>query len=282
MGQLFKTQGIKIMKKISVFILALAFSACSPFEEDDIVLPATPEAPSFSVEPVAGDPNSVVVKDLSSGFFSRVWSFPGGTPSQSTEAIDTVFYQDKGDYTITLYAAKEGGGGVSQLAQTLNIASDAQPACNPQTALLTGDCGPNGKCWTLTTAAGAVKVGPTPGSAEYYSSPVNGLQGAQYDDAFCFYFTGGHFQYNNNGQTVDPWNGYQAVPFAPPTNQTWFIAKGAGQGGSDQIVLPTGAFLGVWDSGPLYDIVSLTENELIVRSNILNTSNWFELTFVKK
>jgi hypothetical protein len=126
-----------------------------------------------------------------------------------------------------------------------------------------------------------VRVGPTPGSSEWYTSPVNGLQAAQYDDAFCFYFDGGHFQYNNNGQTIDPWNGYIAVNFAPPTNLNWAISKGTGNGGSDQLILPEGAFLGVWDSGPVYDIVSVSETQLVVRSPIINTAGWFELTFVK-
>lgn len=266
---------------LSLFFL-LALAACTPYEEPDVELPGTPEAPAFSAEPLAGDPNRIVVKDLTTDFFSRVWSFPGGTPSQSAKAIDTVFYPDKGDYTITLYAAKNGGAGVSQGTKTVNIANDAQPSCDPQTALLTGDCGAGGKCWTLSHAAGAVKVGPTYGSSEWYTSPVNGLQAAQYDDDFCFYFPGLHFQYNNNGKTVDPWNGYQAVPFTPPTDLTWVYSKGTGQNGADQIILPTGAFLGVWDSGPVYDIVTLTENDLVVRTNILGTSNWFELVFEKR
>lgn len=259
----------------------LAFSACAPYEDNDIILPPAPGAPSITVEPVAGDPNRVVVKDASSGFFSRVWDFPGGTPAKSTLAIDTVFYQSKGDYIVTMYASAEGGGGTSQVSSTINIAQDAQPTCDPQTGLLTGDCEGPGKCWTFSQEAAAVRVGPQPGSSEWYTSPVNGLQAAQYDDAFCFYFAGGHFQYNNNGQTVDPFNGYQVVNYSPPTNLTWFISKGTGQNGADQIILPTGAFLGVWDSGPVYDIATLTANKLVVRSKIVNTDGWFELTFVK-
>ena len=268
------------MKKY-LFFLALAFNACAPYEDDDIALPPTPGAPTISVEAVNGDPNRVVVKDLSNGFFARVWEMPGGTPAKSTLAVDTIFYQTKGDYIITLYAAGEGGGGTSQVSTTINIAQDAQPDCDPQTGLLTGDCENPGKCWTFTHAAGAVRVGPQPGSSEWYTSPANGLQAAQYDDAFCFYFAGAHFQYNNNGQTVDPWNGYAAVNFSPPTNLSWIISKGTGVNGADQLTLPAGAFLGVWDSGPVYDIVSVTETQLVVRSKIINTDGWFELTFVK-
>ncbi len=261
--------------------LALAFAACAPYEDEDINLPDPPGAPSITIEPVVGDPNRIVIKDVSTGFFARVWDLPGGTPAKSTLSVDTIFYQSKGDYIISMYASAEGGGGAAQVSRSINIAQDAQPDCDPQTALLTGDCEGPGKCWTLTTAAGAVRVGPQPGSSEWYTSPVNGLQGAQYDDDFCFYFTAGRFQYFNNGQTVDPFNGYQAVDYAPPTNLSWVISKGTGQNGADQIILPAGAFLGVWDSGPVYDIASLTENQLVVRSRIVNTDGWFELTFVK-
>lgn len=261
--------------------LVLVFSACAPYEDDDINLPPLTGTPSITVEPVNGEPNRVVVKDVSAGFFSRVWEFPGGTPSKSTLAIDTIFYQSKGDYVITIYAAAEGGGGTVQATQTINIAEDAQPACDPQTGLLTGDCETPGKCWTFSHAAGAVRVGPQPGSAEWYSSPLNGLQAAQYDDAFCFYFAGGHFQYENNGGTVNPFNGYQVEPFNAPTNLSWIISKGTGQGGADQLILPDGAFLGVLDSGPVYDIVSVTADQLVVRSKIINSDGWFELTFVK-
>lgn len=272
------------MKKIAFLsiLIALSMGNCAPYQEDDISLPPLPAAPLFSVEPVAGEPNRVVVKDLSTGFFSRVWDFPGGAPAKSTLAIDTVFYAKKGDYAITLYTAAEGGGGTSQASKTVNVAADATVACDPQTGLLTGDCGPSGKCWTFTHAAGAVRVGPQPGSSEWYTAPANGLQAAQYDDSFCFYIDGAHFVYDNNGQTVDPWNGYAAVDYTPPSDYTWFISKGTGQNGADQIVLPTGAFMGVWDSGPVYDIVSLTVDQLVVRSKIVNVDGWFELTFVRR
>lgn len=275
------------MKKIlPIFAALLAFVACDPFQESDIELPAQPDAPVFSMEFLPNDSNRVVVKDLSAGFFDRTWDFPGGIPGKSKRAIDTVFYPKAGDYSITLFAAGEGGGGVSKSTKITKITKDAVAQCDPQVGLLTGDCEPAGKCWTLTNAANAVVVGPTPGSSEWYKSPVNGLQADQYDDRFCFYFDGSKFQYNNNGLTVDPWNGYTPVPFSPPTDLTWFISKGTGDGGSDQIVLPVGTFIGTWDSGPVYDIATLAEDKLVLRSPIrlqngAPGTGWFEFTLVK-
>ncbi len=268
------------------FAVLLALAACTPVEEDDISLPEQPAAPAFSIEFLTGDSNRVIVKSTSTGFFDQTFDFPGGIPAKSKRAVDTVFYTKAGDYLITLYAAGEGGGGVSKSTQVVKVTKDATALCDPMVGLLTGSCEAAGKCWTFTRAAEAVRVGPTPGSEEWYKSPVNGLQDAQYDDRFCFYFEGARFEYNNNGLTVDPWNGYAAVPYTAPTNLTWFITKGTGDGGKDQIVLPPGTFIGTWDSGPVYDIASLTETELVLRSplrdqNGVPTSGWFEFTLLK-
>ncbi len=266
------------------FLLALA--ACAPFEDSDIELPAPPAAPAFSVAFLSDDSNRVVVTNLSTGFFDYSFDFPGGLPLKSKRTVDTVFFTKAGDFTITLYAAAEGGGGVSQSSQIVHIDKDATALCDPMVSLLTGNCEAPGRCWTLTHAAEAVRVGPDPGSEEWYKSPVNGLQDAQYDDKFCFYFEGSHFEYFNNGFSVDPWNGYAVVPYTPATNLTWFISKGSGDGGKDQIVLPPGTFIGTWDSGPVYDIASLTDTEMVLRSPLRKQDGspapgWFEFTLVK-
>jgi PKD repeat protein len=276
------------MKNLFFFILLLGLAACDPFQSPEIELPAPPNPPTFSVEFLAGDSNTVIVKDLSEGTFSRVWNFGenenGNTPVKRTSTLetDTVTYQKAGTYTITLHVAASDGGGTAQKSQTITIANDAQLGCSGTVALLTGDCLAAGKCWTFSTAAGAVRVGPTQGDGSWYSSPLNGLQTAQYDDGFCFFADGGVFQYNNNGQTVDPWNGYVPVDFTPPANQTWTFSAGTGEGGKDQIILPTGAFLGVWDDSSLYDILSISENEMVVQTPFLAGGGWFELTFVKQ
>lgn len=275
------------MKNIlPLFAFLLAMAACTPYEENDIALPPQPAAPAFSVAFLNGDTNRVIVTNLSTGFFDHTFDFPGGLPAKSKRAVDTVFYTKAGDFTITLYASGEGGGGVSSTSQTVHIVKDATALCDPMVSLLTGNCEAPGRCWTFTHAAEAVRVGPVPGSSEWYKSPVNGLQDAQYDDQFCFYFEGSKFQYLNNGFSVDPWNGYAVVPFTPPTNLTWFISKGSGDGGKDQIVLPAGTFIGTWDSGPVYDIVTLTDSQMVLRSQIRAQNGspgtgWFEFTLLK-
>jgi len=265
------------------FAAIMVLSACDPSIDEDIAIPALPETPNISIEVSANNPNVIIVRDLSDNFFSRVWELPGGTPNKSTLQIDTILYQKAGDYEITLHAAKVGGGGTSFAQENIIIEEDAVLECSDEITFLTGGCdNPTGKCWTFSRAAGAVSVGPDPGSSEWFSSPEGGLQNEQYDDSFCFTFEGSSFQYDNNGQTIDPFNGFAPVDFDPPTDLTYFLQEGGGGNGETRIVLPEGAFMGVLDSGPLYDIVSLTENELVVRSQILNSEGWFDLYFVAR
>lgn len=278
-----KTLKIKKMKQI-IYLLSIVVIcfACEPQEADDISLPALPEAPTFSMEISPDDPNTVIVKDNSTGFFDRTWEFEDGQPLFSKKQTETVFFSKAGEYKITLHASKEGGGGTSSTSQTISIAEDAAVTCTDEVTFLAGGCEENSiKCWTFSHVAAAITVGPTPGSSEWYTSPESGLVVEQYDDSFCYSFTDAHFDYRNNGLTVDPWDGYQAVEYTPPSDYTWFLNPGAGANGEMQIVLPEGAFMGVWDSGPLYDVVLLTETELVVRSRIVGADEgWFELYFV--
>lgn len=272
---------MKISTYIYLFLgLALCWG-CDPYEEGDIVLGPLPGPPEFSMEIVPDNPNKVVVRMLSDDFFSHTWSFPGGIPEQSFLVEDTVLYRKAGDYAISLFAAQVGGAGSSSVSKSVTIAQDALVECSDMLTLLLGGCEEDSqKCWTFSQVAGAITVGPTPGSGEWFTSNEASLDPVQYDDSFCFSFANSQFLYLNNGQTVDPWNGYQAVDYSPPSDHNWLIVPGAGANGEDQIVLPEGSFMGVWDSGPLYDIVRVTETELVVRSQIVATDGWFELYFV--
>lgn len=266
-----------------LFFGLLAFAACDPSIDENIAIPALPATPMMSAEADVNNPNRIIVKDLSDNSFARVWDLPGGTPNKSTLAIDTILYTKAGNYAISLHAAAEGGGGTAFAATNISIEEDAIVGCSEQIVFLTGGCdNPSGKCWTFSQVAGAVSVGPDPGSTEWFTSLEGGLVPEQYDDSFCFVFDGSGFQYLNNGQTIDPFNGYAPIDLDPPTDLTYFLAPKAGGNGETRIVLPEGAFMGVMDSGPLYDIIRLTENELVVRSRITNADGWFDLYFVAR
>ena len=231
------------------------------------------------IEILADNPNRVVVEDLSEGFFARTWDLPGATPNTSTARVDTVLYIDRGTYEINLFASAEGGGGVAVSTETVVIEQDAENQCSDVLTLLAGGCEESSqKCWTFTRAADAVRVGPVPGSGEWFRSTENGLQEEQYDDAFCFSFSGSAFQYFNNGLTVDPNQGFSPVPYDPLEGQTYTLLPGAGEEGETRIQLPPDNFIGLLDASTEYDIVTLTETELVLRTPFSNGEGWFELT----
>lgn len=273
---------------IAVAMITVFIVSCNPSREDAFGLDKTVEVPSISVEQVSGDANKFVVKDLSTGNYVGLWDFDKGSlPATSSKSIDTVFYSKAGEYTISYYVSKSDGSGTAVATKKVQVLQNAIPTCSPKLGLLTGDCGPNGKCWTLTKKEAAVKVGPTYDDFSWYTSPVNGLQDAQYDDAFCFTFTDFVYQNRNNGASVNPWDGYKAVAYDGGLSSFQFL-EGTGISNRDQIVIPNDQFMGVWDSDNIMDVVKLTETELVVRTRlraqngIPAAEGWFELTYQAK
>ena len=258
--------------------------ACDPDRDDDFHVGPAPGTPSFSAHVLSTDSNRVVVQSLSDGNFQVLWDLPGGLPKTSNKPLDTILYTDAGQYTITLYVSKSDGTGTVSSSQQITILKDAPLACSDKLELLT-NCGSTGKCWTFTTAGGAIKVGPGYEDFSWYTSPENGLQDAQYDDIYCFTFNDFVFQYNNNGQSVNPWNGYAAEDYDPGISEFLFL-EGTGAGGRDQIILPDDQFMGTWDTDNVMDVVTLTADELVVRARLRGqdgvpaAEGWFELTFV--
>jgi len=274
-------------KYIHIFIAlsGLAIAGCAPERDDEFGLPPAPDAPEFSAEFVQGDSNRVVIHDLSTGNFQRFWDVPGASPKSSTKELDTIQYGKAGEYTITLFVSKADGSGTPSATKKVTILKDAPLSCSPKLSLLTGGCGAQGKCWTFSHLPGAVKVGPTYEDFSWYTSPAEGLQGAQYDDGFCFTFENVVFQNRNNGTTVDPWDGYKVKNYDPGVADFVFL-EGTGINGRDQLLIPDDQFMGVWDSDNLLDIISLTETELIVRARqrdpngVPLAQGWFELVFM--
>ncbi|MBK7222751.1 MAG: hypothetical protein IPH94_15995 [Saprospiraceae bacterium] len=109
---------------------------------------------------------------------------PGGLPANSTAAVDTIFYPKKGSYTMSLFVSQSDGSGTTSISKKIEINENAAQGCSDKLSLLTGECFPQGRCWTFTREAGAVKVGPTYDDYSWYTAPAGGLQDAQYDDGF--------------------------------------------------------------------------------------------------
>lgn len=276
------------IKTSSIFFLLvmLFFGSCTPERINEQSLNANPGVPDFTVEAVAGNANLYVVKSNATNAFQVLWEIPGGVPKSSVKALDTISFPKAGVYKITFFASFNDGSGTGIASKTVNIAEDAPLTCSPKLALLTGDCLPAGKCWGLTVAAGAVKVGPTYDQiGEWFTSTAGSLQNAQYDDRFCFTFDGFVFENRNNGGSVNPWDGYsvQGINFG---KSDFTFTEGTGTNGRDQITIQDDQFVGVWDSDNVLDVMKLTKDELIVRTKLRDrngvpaTEGWFELTFI--
>ena len=124
--------------------------------------------------------------------------------------------------------------------------------------------------WKFSIESGAISIGPEPGSTEWYASPEGGLVDFQYDDRWTF-TPGGTMHYNNNGSTMNPFDGYvETLMSVAPTTYSYdpagflslpsitidpLIVDGA---------IEICGWVGIWDSGPEYAIVELTETTLVL------------------
>jgi len=276
--------------RINIFFALCSISSvaillsCEPERVDQFAIMGVPQPPDFSVAPLQDNPNKIEISAITNNAFQVLWELPGATPKNSRKFKDTILYPKAGDYFITLHASASDKTGSASTKKKISILQDAPLSCSDDLALLTGNCLPEGKCWTFVQSAGAVKVGPGYNDFSWYSSPVGGLQNAQYDDRFCFTFDNLVFENRNQGGSVNPWDGYkvQSVNFGV---SDFIFSEGTGAGGRDQIILQNDQFMGVWDADNVLDIVKLTEKELVVRARLRNPAGepaaegWFELTF---
>ncbi len=276
-------------KSIFFFFAVLAIVACDPREEEGIVLGSLPEPTSFTMSVDPDNANKIIITNTSEGFSEIIWDITGGigtsgTPNQSTLEHDTVFYPSMGTYDITLHGIKAGGNGTSFSTQTVNIAEDATIECDDSYSNLTNGC--TNRCWRLSSAAGSIQVGPTELSGEWYSSPADGLDPSQENDSWCFGFDDLGWTYVNNGDTFSACSGFIPLTDYPvPTGVNYALVPSGTSFSDFQINLPDGVWMGVEDSGPTYQIVSISDTEMVLLAPIdpcdgSASNGWFTLTFI--
>ena len=138
------------------------------------------------------DDGTVQFTNLSTNAVSYSWDFgDGGT---STEENPTHNYLAQGTYNVTLTASV--GDNSESITKEVEITS---------VSFLATLAGVSGKTWTLAEVAGSVKVGPSPGSDEWWVGPtledVMGGRACQQDDEFTF-FLDGRYTYDSQGSTL--------------------------------------------------------------------------------
>lgn len=269
---------MKTLLSVFVILTVLAVS-CNPYVEPGTELSGEVPNVSFTMQMDPADSNRVVVTSTGDNGFQLIWDFGNGTTS--TLISDTAYFPSAGTYDITLTVSGEGGAG--QLTQAYVVENDDETSCSDEELIkLCGGCSdPDGLRWTWSTQAGAITVGSAPGANDFFVSPEGGLAAEQYDDFYDFIYEDFQFDYINNGQTIFPELGFIPAPFEPDPDMTWTLSPGTGVGGVTQIIISNPEmFMGTKDSGPVYDIVELTETTLTVRSEIDGGGGWFEFYFI--
>lgn len=149
---------------------------------------------SFTVTPVAGAVNKFLLTSTSSNSFRYDWDKAGGTFVQGKE-IDTVYFPDKGAYTVKLLAY--GHGGMDSSSQVINVANDDPAAITPF-KLLTGN---SSKKWKLAPEAGALWIGTSDFATTYWGNSAGDVtsRSCLFNDEYTFTKTGNALTFDSKG-----------------------------------------------------------------------------------
>jgi hypothetical protein len=279
---------------ISVFL----FSSC---EYDIKELGPKPTA-SFTVTPIAGMVNKYLLTSTSTNSFRFDWDKASGAGYVKGKQVDTVYFPDKGTYTVKLLAYGESG--VDSSSQVVNVANDDPAALTPL-KILTGN---SSKTWVLNPAAGALLVGDNGTTVWWQNSTADVSDPGRtclFNDEYTFnkngtftFDTKGDFRVDDEGGNAWPTDiglaiGCHAMSQIPAKYQAWGNGtfSFAIVGTNVLRVTGTGAHLGLYKVGeggttampdPLinYDIIELTPTKLVVRKQY-SWGQW-RFTFVPK
>jgi PKD repeat protein len=273
---------MKNLTYLLLFAFILAFAgACNEDDEELTGLPPTEADAAFTF--VRSSESDNILNFTAEGdFFMMKWDLGNGSKGDGKQITGT--YPTAGTYRVTLTVFNDGGSASS--SQDI-IIDETDPTLldKPLYNLLTGGADAvNGKTWVVDSArAGHFGVGPDPSSGagdipEYYAAGPNEKSGGgMYDDRYTFYLADFEFDMETNGDVyingvqtpsfpgaVDSGVGDFRAPYTPPADLTWSIAEP--EGDYPVLSLTNGSFIGYYVGGNTYEIVSIEENELFLRT----------------
>ena len=260
-------------------LLVVGFISACGEDEFQILESEAPTAEDviIDVSPTAENPNIVNFTTPSNGFIFK-WDFGTGATAEGKTVQGT--FALKGDYWIKLTLFNTGGSASDSVQ--INIAqTDFALLETPDLTNLTGGIDQiNGKSWVIDSArAGHFGLGPiinegaevfTP---DWFSAPPNDKAGqGMYDDEYIFSLVGFELEIDNNGDafsigvnSVDhggDGGDDQLVTYNAPTNVTWALTE---EDGRKYLSLSEGAFIGAYTGVSRYEILTLEENQLVLR-----------------
>jgi hypothetical protein len=266
-----------------VAVSTMFFSACK-YKVADLM--PKPEA-SFTVTPVSGQVNKYLLTSTSTNSYRYDWDKATGTYIRGNQ-VDTVYFPDKGAYTVKLLAY--GQSGMSTASQVINVAIDDPAAITPF-KILTGN---STKKWKLAPEAGALWIGPSDYSATWWANNLGDVtsRSCLFNDEYTFTKTGSVFSVDTKGDFyVDEEAGNPHPAGMPPVGcyantaiPAQFQAWTSGGPftftvvGNDLKVIGTGAHLALYkaatppdaavgtpQSSVTYRIVSLTPTRMVLK-----------------
>jgi PKD repeat protein len=242
---------------------------------------------SFDITPINGRVNTYLLSSTSANSFRYDWDKDDGAGYVRGLATDTVYFPDKGTYTIKLLSY--GQSGMDSSSKQITVANDDPAAVTPF-KLLTGN---SSRTWKLAPEPGALFIGPPDFSQTWWASGAGDVtsRSCLFNDEYTFRKDGSVLQYDSKGDFyVDeeggaphpagmPAVGCYANSAIPAQFQAW-----ANSGnftfavvGNKLTLFGTGAHLGLYKAGTTnpalnapessvtYDIVSITANRLVIK-----------------
>lgn len=243
---------------------------------------------SFTVTPIAGQVNRYLLTSTSTNGFRYDWDKGTGTYAAGRQT-DTVYFPDKGDYTVKLWVY--GHSGMDSASQVIKVADDDPAALTPF-KILTGN---SSRKWKLAPEQGALLVGPPDLSATWWQNNAAdiGIRSCLFNDEYTFNKTGSTMMFDSKGdfwvdeEGGNPWPAgmppvgcypNSAIPaqFQAWANNGTFTFEVINN--NKLKVTGTGAHLGLYkaatppdaavttpQSSVTYDIVSITPQRLVLK-----------------
>ncbi len=263
-----------IVLMLPLFLLAACFEEYTLQEA-----PPTEDQADFSFQPTEESDN-ILRFTAANDFFIMNWDLGNG--SSGTGSTVTGTYPSAGTYTVSL-TVFNAGGSVTMRKQIVIEQTDPLLLDKPLYNLLTGGAeATEGKTWKVDAdRLGHFGVGPNPSQAgdfpEWYQAQPNEKTGSgMYTDRYTFFLADFNFDMETNGLVYlnaaqgsnfpgafEPGVGDLSAPYEAPDGLKWSIAEP--EDNYPELTISQGGFLGYFAGGRTYQIVSIEENEILLR-----------------
>ena len=193
----FNQRRVLLMVALIAFVGVTIINACKPTVSTP-GLGALPK-PSFSIDSIDG--NHFLVMNTTSTPCMAYWTTSASGGKLASGNTDSLHFTFAGTYTVTLYAAAQGG--IDSITKTIVVSQNDPNACTSGLPL-NFIAGCTSRSWKLAPIAHALEVGPSgPGDGAWWGNAATDPAGARsgdFDDTYTFYFNAaGTYGFNDNG-----------------------------------------------------------------------------------